>query len=128
MWRILFRLQHLVGIPHGVSVGEKLRDNLSTVILNTVKNSDLVNGNYEMSDPPINGLAAARMSALLTYRSRNSFESRFGRKTIKKKQIITQKSEEEIHHNEGDWDLIQEMRFVYMKMEKEKSRKQKMIF
>jgi homoserine O-acetyltransferase/O-succinyltransferase len=27
-------------------------------------------------------LAAARMSALLTYRSRNSFESRFSRKTI----------------------------------------------
>jgi len=28
----------------------------------------------------LSGLAAARMSALLTYRSRNSFESRFGRK------------------------------------------------
>ena len=29
--------------------------------------------------PPVAGLAAARMSALLTYRSRNSFEARFGR-------------------------------------------------
>ena len=29
---------------------------------------------------PISGLAAARMSALLTYRSRDSFENRFGRK------------------------------------------------
>ena len=29
---------------------------------------------------PASGLAAARMSALLTYRSRDSFESRFGRK------------------------------------------------
>ncbi|KAI0999198.1 Homoserine [Podosphaera aphanis] len=36
-------------------------------------------GYYDLSDPPISGLGAARMSALLTYRSRNSFESRFGR-------------------------------------------------
>ncbi|KAJ2928600.1 hypothetical protein H1R20_g8525, partial [Candolleomyces eurysporus] len=32
------------------------------------------------SAQPASGLAAARMSALLTYRSRDSFESRFGRK------------------------------------------------
>src|SRR6201996_7664622 len=31
--------------------------------------------------PPTTGLAAARMSALLTYRSRDSFEARFGRNT-----------------------------------------------
>lgn len=36
-------------------------------------------GYYSFDDPPITGLGAARMSALLTYRSRNSFESRFGR-------------------------------------------------
>lgn len=36
-------------------------------------------GYYDIRDPPVAGLAAARMSALLTYRSRNSFESRFGR-------------------------------------------------
>lgn len=36
-------------------------------------------GYYPPEDPPVTGLAAARMSALLTYRSRNSFESRFGR-------------------------------------------------
>lgn len=36
-------------------------------------------GYYPFDDPPITGLGAARMSALLTYRSRNSFESRFGR-------------------------------------------------
>ncbi|KAL1982267.1 hypothetical protein VTN96DRAFT_1576 [Rasamsonia emersonii] len=36
-------------------------------------------GYYSFDDPPATGLAAARMSALLTYRSRNSFESRFGR-------------------------------------------------
>lgn len=38
-------------------------------------------GYYDLSDPPNTGLGAARMSALLTYRSRNSFESRFGRNT-----------------------------------------------
>ena len=36
-------------------------------------------GYYSFDDPPVTGLGAARMSALLTYRSRNSFESRFGR-------------------------------------------------
>ncbi|RWR00351.1 putative homoserine O-acetyltransferase [Paecilomyces variotii] len=36
-------------------------------------------GYYAFDDPPTTGLGAARMSALLTYRSRNSFESRFGR-------------------------------------------------
>lgn len=38
-------------------------------------------GYYPYNDPPSTGLGAARMSALLTYRSRNSFESRFGRNT-----------------------------------------------
>ncbi|PHH66081.1 hypothetical protein CDD81_606 [Ophiocordyceps australis] len=36
-------------------------------------------GYYSFDDPPSTGLGAARMSALLTYRSRNSFEARFGR-------------------------------------------------
>jgi len=36
-------------------------------------------GYYSFADPPSTGLGAARMSALLTYRSRNSFEARFGR-------------------------------------------------
>jgi homoserine O-acetyltransferase/O-succinyltransferase len=36
-------------------------------------------GFYALDDPPDQGLAAARMAALLTYRSRDSFESRFGR-------------------------------------------------
>ena len=39
------------------------------------------NGYYSFDDPPSMGLGAARMSALLTYRSRDSFESRFGRNT-----------------------------------------------
>lgn len=38
-------------------------------------------GYYPFDDPPAAGLGAARMSALLTYRSRDSFESRFGRNT-----------------------------------------------
>lgn len=38
-------------------------------------------GYYPLSDPPVAGLSAARMSALLTYRSRNSFETKFARKT-----------------------------------------------
>ena len=48
-------------------------------------------GYYPADDPPSTGLGAARMSALLTYRSRNSFESRFGRNTPdpSKKQAIT---------------------------------------
>lgn len=67
-------------------------------------------GYYPFSDPPTAGLGAARMSALLTYRSRNSFESRFGRNTpdAAKKQTISQdqhpSSPSEIHlaiHNDG---------------------------
>ncbi|KAL8706685.1 MAG: hypothetical protein Q9201_000319 [Fulgogasparrea decipioides] len=36
-------------------------------------------GYYSFDHPPSAGLGAARMSALLTYRSRDSFEARFGR-------------------------------------------------
>ena len=38
-------------------------------------------GYYPTADPPSAGLGAARMSALLTYRTKDSFESRFGRNT-----------------------------------------------
>lgn len=67
-------------------------------------------GYYPFSDPPTSGLGAARMSALLTYRSRNSFESRFGRNTpdASKKQTISDNQRpstpSEIHvaiHNDG---------------------------
>ncbi|KAJ2746463.1 homoserine O- acetyltransferase [Coemansia sp. BCRC 34301] len=40
------------------------------------------NGHYTGDKKPDHGLSAARMSALLTYRSRDSFESRFGRKMM----------------------------------------------
>ncbi|VEU22677.1 DEKNAAC103756 [Brettanomyces naardenensis] len=43
-------------------------------------------GYYSLDDPPISGLGAARMAALLTYRSRNSFEARFGRQAPTERQ------------------------------------------
>jgi homoserine O-acetyltransferase len=67
-------------------------------------------GYYPFDDPPSAGLGAARMSALLTYRSRNSFEARFGRNTpdASKKQTIseiqTPTTPSEVHlaiHNDG---------------------------
>src|SRR3954469_13135612 len=64
-------------------------------------------GYYSFEDPPSTGLGAARMSALLTYRSRNSFESRFGRNTpdASKKQTISEhQNSSDIHlaiHNDG---------------------------
>ena len=56
----------------GISWGEAQRQS----IYSDPKYED---GYYPFEDPPATGLGAARMSALLTYRSRNSFESRFGR-------------------------------------------------
>lgn len=67
-------------------------------------------GYYPFNDPPATGLGAARMSALLTYRSRNSFESRFGRsipnpakvQTISGRPRPSTPSEAHFHiHNDG---------------------------
>ena len=44
-------------------------------------------GYYSLDSPPSAGLGAARMSAMLTYRSIRSFSSRFGRKVMKEKSI-----------------------------------------
>jgi homoserine O-acetyltransferase len=67
----------------GISWGEAQRQS----IYSDPKYDD---GYYTFEDPPSTGLGAARMSALLTYRSRDSFESRFGRNTpdLSKKQSI----------------------------------------
>ena len=56
----------------GISWGEAQRQ----AIYSDPKYDD---GYYALEDPPTAGLGAARMSALLTYRSRDSFEARFGR-------------------------------------------------
>lgn len=73
-------------------------------------------GHYDYNDPPTAGLAAARMVALLTYRSRNSFETRFGRSSNQKytssaadnstvllssKESSFSVSPAEVAHNEG---------------------------
>ncbi|KKA30781.1 hypothetical protein TD95_004403 [Thielaviopsis punctulata] len=69
----------------GISWGEAQRQS----IFGDPKYDD---GYYSFDDPPSTGLGAARMSALLTYRSRDSFESRFGRNIpdASKRQTITQ--------------------------------------
>ena len=74
-----------------------------------------VHGYYAPDDPPRSGLSAARMAALLTYRSRESFESRFGRRTGGKKgaakgnsspvpraNLERRASKAVIEHNEGN--------------------------
>lgn len=58
----------------GISWGEAQRQS----IYSDPKYED---GYYTFEDPPTTGLGAARMSALLTYRSHDSFEARFGRNT-----------------------------------------------
>ncbi|KAF2730678.1 homoserine o-acetyltransferas-like protein [Polyplosphaeria fusca] len=68
----------------GISWGEAQRQS----IYSDPKYDD---GYYTFDDPPSTGLGAARMSALLTYRSRDSFQTRFGRNTpdVSKKQTIS---------------------------------------
>ncbi|KAF2205278.1 homoserine O-acetyltransferase [Delitschia confertaspora ATCC 74209] len=87
----------------GISWGEAQRQS----IYSDPKYDD---GYYTFEDPPSTGLGAARMSALLTYRSRDSFESRFGRNTpdLSKKQTIgnyrrpsTPQHEHWAIHNDG---------------------------
>lgn len=64
----------------------------------------LAEGYYSEDSQPVVGLSAARMSALLTYRSRNSFESRFGRKAADLKSPNRPSSPAEANrmiHNDG---------------------------
>ncbi|KAJ2783378.1 homoserine O- acetyltransferase [Coemansia javaensis] len=49
-------------------------------------------GRYTPEKKPDHGLSAARMSALLTYRSRDSFEARFGRKMMTSGRITVYQS------------------------------------
>jgi homoserine O-acetyltransferase len=47
-------------------------------------------GRYNLNDPPASGLAAARMAALLTYRTHYSFEKRFGRHGMSEAACLSQ--------------------------------------
>ncbi|KAJ2603494.1 homoserine O- acetyltransferase [Coemansia sp. RSA 1722] len=59
----------------GISWGEAQRQAIYS-------DPNYCDGLYTAEKKPDHGLSAARMSALLTYRSRDSFESRFGRKMM----------------------------------------------
>ncbi|KIW16595.1 homoserine O-acetyltransferase [Exophiala spinifera] len=86
----------------GISWGEAQRQ----AIYSDPKYED---GYYSPKDPPTAGLGAARMSALLTYRSRDSFEARFGRNApdLSKRQAINQENGNGVQnehwsiHNDG---------------------------
>ncbi len=69
----LYPSQHRVNIAHGVLAGVK------PSVKSIYADPKYEDGYYSFSEPPATGLGAARMAALLTYRSRNSFEARFGR-------------------------------------------------
>ncbi|KAG8525673.1 uncharacterized protein KY384_000433 [Bacidia gigantensis] len=64
----------------GISWGESQRQSIYA-------DPKYEDGYYSFDDPPVAGLSAARMQALLTYRSRNSFETRFGRNIPNQSQI-----------------------------------------
>lgn len=83
----------------GISWGEAQRQS----IYSDPKYED---GYYSFDDPPSSGLGAARMAALLTYRSRDSFEARFGRNIpdASRRKPITQTTDSPIAGNEH-WSI-----------------------
>ena len=87
----------------GISWGEQQRQSIYC-------DPKYEDGYYSFKEPPSSGLGAARMAALLTYRSRDSFESRFGRNIPDplRKQAIndnqrpsTPSNEHWVIHNDG---------------------------
>ncbi|KAK5945390.1 hypothetical protein PMZ80_002595 [Knufia obscura] len=84
----------------GISWGEAQRQS----IYSDPKYDD---GYYPLDDPPTAGLGAARMSALLTYRSRDSFETRFGRNTPdpSKKQSINSPQRDNNSSQNEHWTI-----------------------
>ncbi|KAG0346469.1 homoserine O- acetyltransferase [Podila humilis] len=66
-------------------------------------------GYYPLDDPPLQGLTSARMCAMLTYRTRDSYERRFGRNLQKrpidslgdKSNVILSADYHRSVHNEG---------------------------
>lgn len=84
----------------GISWGEAQRQ----AIYSDPKYDD---GYYSFDDPPAAGLGAARMAALLTYRSRDSFEARFGRNTpdLSKKPNINQGNHSPSGSRNQHWEI-----------------------
>jgi homoserine O-acetyltransferase/O-succinyltransferase len=84
----------------GISWGEAQRQ----AIYSDPKYDD---GYYPFEDPPSAGLGAARMSALLTYRSRDSFEARFGRNTpdLSKRPTINQGNGSPSNSHNEHWEI-----------------------
>ncbi|KAL0073669.1 homoserine O-acetyltransferase [Phycomyces blakesleeanus] len=81
----------------GISWGEAQRQSIYS-------DPNYADGYYTANSRPSAGLAAARMSALLTYRSRNSFESRFGRKSAENRnqsKPTTPGEANRMMHNDG---------------------------
>ncbi|RKP07244.1 Alpha/Beta hydrolase protein, partial [Thamnocephalis sphaerospora] len=84
-WAALFGSQYVRNIvpiatcgrhsAWGISWGEAQRRSIAS-------DPKYRDGRYSHDQAPKEGLAAARMSAMLTYRSRDSFESRFGRRKM----------------------------------------------
>ncbi|KAJ2158189.1 homoserine O- acetyltransferase [Coemansia sp. RSA 552] len=70
----------------GISWGEAQRQAIYS-------DPNYCDGRYTPEKKPDHGLSAARMSALLTYRSRDSFESRFGRKMMTNGRVKVYQSE-----------------------------------
>ena len=79
----------------GISWGEAQRQ----CIYSDPKYED---GYYKADEPPATGLGAARMQAMLTYRSRDSFETKFGRniQAPSKKQSINEPARPQTPENE----------------------------
>ncbi len=59
------------------------------------------NGEYSPNDPPTEGLATARMMAMVSYRSQPSFEGRFGRDVMPDREGTTYAVESYLRH-QGD--------------------------
>mgnify|MGYP000323604951 CR=1 FL=1 len=56
-------------------------------------------GNYPSGDPPTEGLAAARMMAMVSYRSQPSFEGRFGRDVMAEQDGVPYAVESYLRHH-----------------------------
>ncbi|KAL1919320.1 uncharacterized protein VTP21DRAFT_2013 [Calcarisporiella thermophila] len=102
----------------GISWGEAQRQSIYS-------DPNYCEGYYTPEKPPSSGLAAARMSALLTYRSRNSFESRFGRNTSERagshNHVPSNPAEAHVMvHNDGHHSL-----YYYIKPEKKNPEEKK---